>query len=61
MGLCPEVGDIMTHWIWSVKTGKALQRSLIQHADPNKGGILNMRLKCHEDTEHEKECELVDP
>ena len=25
MGLCPDVGDIMTCWIWSDKTGKALQ------------------------------------
>ena len=61
MGPCPEVGDIMTHWIWSAKTGKAVQRSVIRHANPNKGGIPNMRLKFHEDTEDETEPEIVDP
>ena len=61
MGLCPDVGDIMTHWIWSAKTGRPLQRSVIRHADPKRGGIPNLCLKFHEDKEDEKEPEIVDP
>ena len=61
MGPCPDVGDIMTHWIWSAKTGKPLQRSVIRHADPNKGGIPNLRVQFPTDEDNEEEPEIVDP
>ena len=49
----------MTFTIWSNGTKKEVHRSVVRSADPNRGGIPNLRHP-HEEPEQE-EAEIVDP
>ena len=60
MGVSNTIGDAMTYDIWSDKTRKVLQRSAIRSADPNRGGIPNLRVEFDEDI-IEEEPEIIDP
>jgi len=60
LGVSVTVGDALTFNVWSDKTKRVLQRSAIRSADPNKGGIPNLRVTFQED-EEEIEPEIVDP
>ena len=50
MGVSNTVGDAMTYDIWSDKTKRVIQRSAVRSADPNRGGIPNLRIKCHKNS-----------
>lgn len=58
MGVSDNVGDIMTFIIWNDKTKKVIHRSVVRSADPNRGGIPNLRRPHEED---EEKAEIVDP
>ena len=58
-GVSENVGDNMTFTIWSNGTKKEVHRSVVRSADPNRGGIPNLR-RPHEEPEQE-EAEIVDP
>ena len=49
----------MTFAIWNDRTKKVVHRSVVRSADPNRGGIPNLR-RPHEEPE-EEEAEIVDP
>ena len=61
MGISDTVGDALTYVIWSDATKKILERSAVRSADPNRGGISNLRVKFHEDLIEEEEPEIVEP
>ena len=60
LGVSNTVGDALTFDIWSDRTKKVVQRSAVRSADPNKGGIPNLRVQFHDDIIDEKE-EIVEP
>ena len=60
MGVSNTIGDAMTYDIWSDRTRKVIQRSAVRSADPNRGGIPNLRVEFAEDI-IEEEPELIDP
>ena len=49
MGVSHSIGDAMTYDIWTDNTRKVIQRSAVGSADPNRGGIPNLRVEFHED------------
>ncbi len=61
MGISHEVGDAMTYWIYSDKTKKVTQRSVVRSTDPNKRGTSNLRVKFETDISDHQEPETVDP
>ena len=61
MGVSDTVGDALTYHIWSDKTKKVIQRSAVRSADPNRGGIPNLRVQFDEDIEEKNDPELVEP
>ena len=44
MGVSDTVGCVFTYDIWGYTTKKVIQRSVVRSADPNKGGIPNLRV-----------------
>jgi len=61
LGVSETVGDMMTYDIWSDKTNKVIQRSVIRSADPNRGGIPNLRTTFQEEEDEADEPEIVTP
>ena len=61
MGVSDTIGDALTFDIWSDKTKRVIQRSAVRSADPNKGGIPNLKVEFHEDTVDSEEPEIVEP
>jgi len=61
LGISEHVGDLMTYDIWSDTTKKVVQRSIVRSADPNKGGIPNLRVDFQEDEDNKEEAEIVEP
>ena len=60
IGVSEYVGDAMTFVIWNDNTKKVIQRSAIRTADPNKGGIPNLRTKFADEI-IDTEPEIVEP
>jgi len=61
MGVSDVVGDLMTFDIWSDQTKKVIRRSAVRSADPNRGGIPNLRVQFQEDLIDDEQPELVEP
>ena len=61
MGVSDTVGDAFTYDIWSDTTKKVIQRSAVRSADPNKGGIPNLRVEFDADFVSQEEPEIVEP
>ena len=53
LGVSDTVGDAMTFDIYSVKSGKVIQRSAIRPADPTLGGFTNNRVQFPEEEDEE--------
>ena len=61
LGVSETVGDLMTFDIWSDRTKRVIQRSAVRSADPNRGGIPNLRVEFEEDSLPKEEPEIVEP
>ena len=54
------MGDILTYNIWTDRTKKVIQRSVIRSADTNGGAIINKRVEFSDDEDEEEDIEIVD-
>ena len=61
LGVSDTVRDALTFDIWHVKTGKVIQKRVVQTADPNKSVIPNLQIHFDQELEGTKEPKKVKP